>query len=114
MERTRDSLPTLGTRTPAVQHDLERQEDYIEDMLDAQHEDSYGLTPPPKTHDTLRLVLNNVNGLRLFTDGGEKIGRIETTRKRYHADIYCCVENWVQWDMTTSNQQFEDIFGIGE
>jgi hypothetical protein len=114
-ERTRSCLPSISTRRVAEQ-DLDEQEEYLEEMLAAQDRDSYGLPPPPKTHDTLRIILNNVNGLQLFARGKEKekIGRIETTRKKYQSDIYCCVENWVQWDMATSDQQFDDIFGIGE
>ena len=114
-QRNRDvpPLPSISTRTVAEQ-DLDEQVDYLEEMLAAQDCDSHGLPPPPKTHDTLRIVLNNVRGLQLFTRGKEKIGRIETTRKKFQSDIYCCVENWVQWDMSTSDQQFEDLFGVGE
>lgn len=106
--------PSARPRRPIPTQLLDQQSDYIDDVLAEANSDSYGLPPPPKDHDTLRIILNNVNGLRLFTDGGEKVGRIETTRKRFHADVYCCVENWVQWDMCLSNQQFDDIFGIGE
>eukprot|EP00984_Skeletonema_dohrnii_P005868 scaffold2076_cov69-Skeletonema_dohrnii-CCMP3373.AAC.3 len=110
-ERSRAPIPKVKE---VAQEDVDQQEDYLEAMLDSQEDDSYGLPPPPKDHDTLRLILNNVHGLKLFTDGGERVGRIETTRKNFHADIYCCVENWLQWDMASSEQQFEDIFGIGE
>ena len=114
IDTTRHPPPSAQPRRSVSAQQIDQQSDYIDTMLLEQDKDSYGLPPPPKDHDTLRIILNNVNGLRLFTDGGEKVGRIETTRKRFHADVYCCVENWVQWDMVLSNQQFDDIFGVGE
>ena len=83
-------------------------------MLEANQNDTYGPPPPSKEDNTIRMILNNVNGLRLFSDEGEKIGNIEATRKKYGADVYFSVENWIQWDMAASNQKFDDLFGIGE
>lgn len=83
-------------------------------MIEAHRSDTYGPLPPPKEDDTIRMILNNVNGLSLFYDEGEKIGNIEATRRKYGADVYFCVENWIQWDMASSTQKFEDLFGIGE
>ena len=114
-EHSSPPLPSINTRK-AAKRDVDDQVDYLEEMLATQDRESHGLPPPPKTHDTLRIILNNVNGLQLFTKGrgNEKIGRIETTRKKFQSDIYCSVENCVQWDMSTSDQQFDDVFGIGE
>ena len=114
-ERSRLLLPSISTRK-VTEQDLDEQESCLEEMLAAQDRNSHGLPPPPKGHDTLRIILNNVNVLQLFAKGREKekIGWIETTRKNYQSDIYCCVENRIQWDMATSDQQFDDIFVNGE
>eukprot|EP00986_Skeletonema_menzelii_P018773 scaffold26710_cov113-Skeletonema_menzelii.AAC.2 len=114
LERTRAPPSRVGNRRSISHAQVDQQVDYIDAIITDQPNDSYGLPPPPKDHNTLRLVLNNVRGLGFLTDGGEKVGRIESTRKKLHADLYCCVENWIQWDMCRSDQQFEDVFGVGE
>ena len=83
----------------------------MKDWMDGRH----GYVHDKKPAIIFCIILENWISIKLFTeDNQDWISKIEKNRKIYNADMMCGCEPQVDWLMTQEDQQFHEMFNLGE
>jgi hypothetical protein len=77
-------------------------------------EGGHGYIPTVKPDGTIRILMENWNSLKYFTEKNhDRIHRIDALRRKYSADILAGCEVQTDWSMAERDKQFDDLFGLG-
>ena len=104
-------------RAGEVSAAIRQQDKIIKTLLSDWNDGGHGYVPLEKEDGTFRLMLENWNSIKLFSElktKNERICHIEAVRKKYNVDCLAGVETQADWSLADDDKQFSDMFGFGE
>ena len=106
-----DLFRSRGGQVAAAQRHHDKK---INSMMKDWMEGGHGYVPTVKPDGTIRILMENWNSLKYFTEKNhDRIHRIDSLRRKYNADILAGCEVQTDWSEADRDKQFDDLFGLG-